>query len=110
MLSKSATKTLEMLLHAFGQCSLGQTQSFEWNTHFKVSQMSVQEDECSGQPITNRMPENVKKKIHELFLYNHHQTIHHLSPINEISYGACQEILVENLNMHYIAVKCDPGF
>jgi hypothetical protein len=50
------------------------------------------------------MTENVEK-IQELIHKDHHQTIHELADTTGISYGVCQEILTENLNMRCIAVK-----
>jgi hypothetical protein len=35
-LSKSSTKTLEMLLQAFGEHTLGRTAVFEWHSRFKA--------------------------------------------------------------------------
>jgi hypothetical protein len=37
------------------------SQVFEWHSHFKAGQMSVEDDECSGPPSTSRMTEYVKK-------------------------------------------------
>jgi hypothetical protein len=59
-LGKSATETLEMLREAFGEHSLSQTAVFEWYSRFKASRVSV-EDQCSGQPSTSKMTENVEK-------------------------------------------------
>jgi hypothetical protein len=47
-LSKSATKTLEMLRDTFGEHSSSQTAVFEWPSHFKAGQVSVEDDERSG--------------------------------------------------------------
>jgi hypothetical protein len=47
-LGKSATETLEMLCEAFGEHSLSWTVVFEWHSHFKAGQLSVEEDEHSG--------------------------------------------------------------
>jgi hypothetical protein len=47
------------------------------------------------------MTENVEK-IRELINEDHHQTIHELADTDGISYGVCQEILTENLNMCHI--------
>jgi hypothetical protein len=47
------------------------------------------------------MTENVEK-IQEL-IHDHHWTIHELTDTVGISYGVCQEILTENLNIHHIA-------
>jgi hypothetical protein len=53
------------------------------------------------------MTENVYK-IRELIHEDRHQTIHELADTNGISYGVCQEILIENLNMHRVAAKTVP--
>jgi hypothetical protein len=58
-LSKSATETLEMLRDAFGEHSSSQTAIFESHSRFKASQVSVEDDEHSGQPSNSKMTENV---------------------------------------------------
>jgi hypothetical protein len=60
-LGKFDTKTLEMLREAFGEHSLNQTVVYEWNSCFKASQGSVEDDKPSGQPSTSKMTENVEK-------------------------------------------------
>jgi hypothetical protein len=69
--------------------------------------VSLEDDECAGQPSTSKTTENVGK-IRELIHEDSHQTIHELSDTTGISYGVCQEILTENLNMCRIATKCVP--
>jgi hypothetical protein len=96
-----------MLHEAFGEHSLSQTVVFEWHTCFKVGQVSVEDDECSGQPSTSKVTENIGKTrefIHE----DDHRTIHELADTIGISYGVYQEILTENLNMRCIAAKFLP--
>jgi hypothetical protein len=41
-LGKSATETPEMLCETFGKHSLSWTAVFEWHSHFKAGQMSVE--------------------------------------------------------------------
>jgi hypothetical protein len=72
-LSKSATKTLEMLHEAFGEHSLSQTAVFERHSCFKASQIS--DDKRSGQPSTRKMAENVEK-IRELIHEDCRRMIH----------------------------------
>jgi hypothetical protein len=69
--------------------------------------VSAEDDEHSGQPSTSKTTENVEK-IWELIHNDHCQTIHELADTTGISYGVCQEILTENLNMCHIVVKFVP--
>jgi predicted transcriptional regulator YdeE len=71
--------------------------------------VSVEDDERSGLPSTSKTTENVEK-ILELIHEDHRQTIHELADTIGIryEYGVCQEVLTENLNVHYIAVKFVP--
>jgi hypothetical protein len=103
-LGKSATETLELLCEAFGECTLSRTAALEWHSLFKACQMSVEDDERSGRPSTSKTTENVEK-IRELIREDRCQTIHELADTIGISYGVCQEILTENLNMCHIAAK-----
>jgi hypothetical protein len=68
---KYTTETPEMLCEAFGEHSLSWTPVFEWRSHFKAGQLSVKDDKRSGQPITNKMTENVEN-IRELIHKDHH--------------------------------------
>jgi hypothetical protein len=106
-LGKSGTKNLEMLREPFGEPSLSWTAVFEWHSRFKAGQVSVEDDKCSGRPSTSKTTENVEK-IRELIHEDHCSVIHELTDTAGISYGVCQEILTENLNMHHIAVKFVP--
>jgi ribosomal protein S25 len=54
------------------------------------------------QPNTSKTTENVEK-IQELVHKDRFRTIHELADTAGISYGVCQEILTENLNMCHIA-------
>jgi hypothetical protein len=106
-LGKSATKTLEMLHEVFGEYSLSQKAVFESHSRFNAGQVSVEENERSGRLSNSKTTENVEK-VRELIHEDHRRTIHELTDTTGISYGVCQEILTENLNMHSIAMKLVP--
>jgi hypothetical protein len=53
--------------------------------------VSVEDDERSGQPRSNKTTANVEQ-IREL-IHEDHRTIHEFADILGISYGVCQEIL-----------------
>jgi hypothetical protein len=65
-----ARKTLEIPREAFGEHTLSQTAVFEWYSHFKAGQVSVEDDKCSRRPSTSKMTENVEK-IRKLINENH---------------------------------------
>jgi hypothetical protein len=67
----------------------------------------VEDDERSGRPSTTKTTENFEK-IRELIHKDRCQTINELAYTAGISYEVCQEILIENLNMHRIAAKFVP--
>jgi hypothetical protein len=60
-LSKSVTKSLEMLREAFGKHSLSQAVVSEWHSCFKAGRVSVEDDERSGRPSTSKTTENFDK-------------------------------------------------
>jgi hypothetical protein len=60
-LGKTASETKRMLKEAFGDNALSQTQTYEWFKHFKNRWMSVDEEECSGRPLTGATTESVVK-------------------------------------------------
>jgi hypothetical protein len=67
--------------------------------------VSVEDDERSGR--SSKMTEYVEK-IRELLHEDRRRTIHELAGTVGISYGVCQVILTENLNMRRIALKFVP--
>jgi hypothetical protein len=66
-----------------------------------AGRVSVEDGKCSRRPSTSKMTENADK-FRELIHEGHHRTIHKLTDTVGISYGVCQEILTENLNMRRI--------
>jgi hypothetical protein len=106
-LSKTAAETHQMLKEAFGDHSLGQTQTYEWFKRFKKGRMSVDDDERSGQPSTGTTTENVAK-VRETIREDQRCTIHDVCNIVGLSYGTCQRILSDELNMRRIAAKFVP--
>jgi hypothetical protein len=71
---------------------------FEWHSSFKADRVSFEHNERSGEPSTNKTTENVEK-IRELIHEARRRTIHELPDTVGISYGVCQEILIENFKM-----------
>jgi len=99
-----------MLKEAFGEQALSQARSFEWFKCFKDDWESVADNKSSGQPSTYTTPEMITK-VSEVILEDRRQTIHgvcnHVG-LSYLSYGSCQYILADELNMRRIASKFVP--
>jgi hypothetical protein len=50
-----------MLREDFGEHFLSRTAVFEWHSRFKAGRVSVEDDECSGRPSTNKTTEIIEK-------------------------------------------------
>ncbi|PNF41538.1 hypothetical protein B7P43_G12319 [Cryptotermes secundus] len=96
-----------MLKQAFGDNSLDQTQTYDWYKHLKNGRISTDDDDRSGRPSTGKTPENVAK-VRDLILQDRRLTIQDLCNTLGLSYGTCQRILSEELNMRRIAAKFVP--
>jgi hypothetical protein len=70
--------------------------------------VSAEDYECSGWSSTSKTTENVEK-IWQLIHKHHRRTIHELADTVGISYGVCQEIWTENLNMATLPWSVSPG-
>ncbi|PNF43640.1 hypothetical protein B7P43_G00693 [Cryptotermes secundus] len=103
-LGKTASETHQMLKQAFGDNSLGQTQTYDWYKRFKTGQTSTDGDDRSGRPSNGTTPENVAK-VRVLSLQDRRLIIQDLCNTFELSYGTCQRILSEKLNMRRTAAK-----
>jgi hypothetical protein len=62
--------------------------------------VSIEADERSGRPSTTRTAENIEK-LRELIHEARRRTIHELADAVGISYGVCQVIVAENLNIRH---------
>ena len=97
-LNKTAAETHRMLKEAFGEQALSQARTFEWFKCFKDGRESVEDDKHSGRPSTCTTPEMIAK-VREVILEDRRQTIHDVCNRVGLSYGSCQRILADELNM-----------
>ena len=96
-----------MLKEAFGEQALSQARTFEWCKCFKDGRESVEDDKHSGRSSTCTTPEMIAK-VREVILEDRRQTIHDVCNRIGLSYGSCQRILADELNMRRIAAKFLP--
>ena len=62
-LGKTDSETHRMLIEAFGDNTVGQTETYDWFKRFKNGWMSVDDEESSGRPSTGTTTENVAKVL-----------------------------------------------
>jgi len=101
-LGKSATETLTMIQQAFRDQSLSRAQVFQWHAWFKTGRTSVDDDKHTGRTSSCTTPETVAR-IQELVRQDRHWTIHNIAEEVGIGYGTGQQVLTEELGMHYVA-------
>jgi len=80
------------------------TQCFEWYSRFKTGGTSIDEDPQSGRPSTSTDDIHIDA-VPDLILQNRHLTIRETAEDVRISFGSCQAILTEKLNMYRVAAK-----
>jgi len=69
--------------------------------------MSADDEQRFGRPSNGTTTEKVAK-VWETLLEDRRRTIHNVCNIVGLSYGTCQRILSDELNMRHIAVKFVP--
>jgi hypothetical protein len=101
-LGKTASDTHEMLKTAFGDNAMGRTQTFELFNPFKRRETFVEDSEHAGCPSTGYTDENVEN-IRKIVNEDRQNTIAEIAGRLGLSYGTCQRIVTENLNMRRIS-------
>jgi hypothetical protein len=60
-LDKTATKTYQMLLLAYGDETMSRARVFKWFKRFKECRKTLENDEREGRPSTSRNEEMIQK-------------------------------------------------
>ena len=97
-LGKTATECYEMLKTAFAEQAVGHSQRFQWFSRFKVGRTSIDDDKCSGRPVSSSMPEMIER-VCRIIREDHRHTTDEVSMLVGISHGTCHKILTEGLKM-----------
>ena len=59
-LNKSATETFASLTEAYGNATQLRTMVFKWHKAFKEGRENIEDDTCSGRPISSTNDQNVE--------------------------------------------------
>jgi len=106
-LRKTATEMWKMLQQAFRDECVSRTQCFEWYSHFKTGRTLIDEDSRNGRPSTSTDDVHIDAVCH-LILQNRRLTVREIAEDVGISFGSCQAIPTEKLNMQRVAAKFMP--
>lgn len=106
-LGKMFTETFQMLQVAFGDECLSRSRCHEWYKRFKEGRTSCEDDSRSGRPSTSTDDDHVAR-LNRLVRSNRRLTIREMAEELNISFGSCQQILTENLQMRRVAAKFVP--
>ena len=106
-LGKTATECYEMLKTAFAEQAVGHSQRFQWFSRFKVGRTSIDDDKCSGRPVSSSMPEMIER-VRQIIRKDCHRTIDEVRMLVGISHRTCHNILTEYLKMRHVASKFVP--
>jgi len=106
-LNKTFSETFLMLQAAFGEECLSRSCCHQWFKRFKDGRTSTDDDARSGRPSTSINDDNVAK-VNALVRSDRRLTIREMAEECNISFGSCQEILTEKLQMRRVAAKIVP--
>jgi len=80
---------------------------FEWFSHFKKGDLSIEDQPHSGCPSSSQNDENIAK-IREKLNEDCRYTIDELSEVTGVSWSSVQRILTQDLGMRRVAAKFVP--
>jgi hypothetical protein len=86
---------------------MSRTPTFDWFSQLKDGVTSVNSAEHSGLLFTSKMNENaarIKEHVH----VNRYATVHYLADEVGISFGSCQNVLIQDLNIWWNAINSVP--
>lgn len=101
------SEAFKMLKKAFGNNTMSQPRVYEWYKRFQEGREDIEDDARSGRPSSSTNDENVKK-IKAIVLANRRITIREAAEEIGISYGSCEAIFTNVLNMKRVAAKFVP--
>jgi hypothetical protein len=107
LLEKMTAETIAMLQQAFKEDAFGKSQVYEWFSHLKNGNMSIEDLPQPGRPSTSRNDENIEK-VRQVINEDRQKTIEQVSEETNVSWSSCQRILTEDLQMRLVSAKFVP--
>jgi len=102
-LNKS-TETFASLTEAYGDATLSRTVVFKWQKAFKEGQENVEDDPCSGRPISSTNDQNVEV-VQAVMAKDRRLSVRMIAEETGLDESAVHRILTDHLHMQKICAK-----
>ena len=106
-LNKSATETFASLTEAYGDATLSRTMVFKWHKVFKEGQENVEDDPCSGRPISSTYDRNVEV-VRAVMAKDHRLRVRMTAEETGLDKNAARRIMTDHLQMRKNCAKLVP--
>jgi len=106
-LNKSATEIFASLSEAYGDATLLRSVVFKWHKAFKEGRENVEDDPCSGRPITSTNYQNVEV-VRAVMAKDRRLSIRMIAEETGLAKNAVHRILTDHLHMRKICAKLVP--
>ena len=106
-LGKTGAETYEVLQAAFRESCLSRSKTSEWYSCSKSGRQCFEDDLHPGRPSTSHTEEAVTR-MREIIRADWRLTIREVAEEVRISFGTCQKILTEDLQMRHVTAKFVP--
>lgn len=110
LLGKTPAEAVSMLVEAFKENALSQSEVGKWYSRFERGDMSLEDQPESGQPSTseNELDLDEVCPVIDRNHGNHHPIVDELSEETDPFWNSCQRILTEDLQSKCTAVETPP--
>jgi len=106
-LGKTATETLQILRHAYGDEALSRARVFGWHRRFILGRVSVEDDTRSGRLSSSRNEDNVVR-IRDMIREGRTVAVRMLADAPHINKWTCHQILREDLDKRKLNARLVP--
>uniref|UniRef100_A0A8B9TX61 Transposase n=1 Tax=Anas zonorhyncha TaxID=75864 RepID=A0A8B9TX61_9AVES len=97
-------ETHDMIKEGYGDAAMGRSGVFEWHKLFRKGRERVEDDDCSGRPLTSKTNENVSR-VKNLLNRDRRMSIRMIADDLSIPQTQVFEMVKENLAMRKVCVK-----
>lgn len=106
-LGKTATESLSLLRHVYGDSTMSRARVFEWHKRFTEGREETDDNSRPGRPVTSRTEENIEH-VRCALLKDRRITVRMIAEELSISKDTVWAIITEDLQMRKVCAKMVP--